>query len=203
MDILTCVTDGCNTKIYARGLCSKHYQRARKRGQLDELGTGASRKSLKERFERIGWHETEDGCWEWKGHVHRTTGYGRVREESPGKRVLSAHRASWMIHNGSIPEWAVVCHRCDNRACVNPEHLFLGTQATNIRDAADKRRMSNGENSGKAKLTDIQVDDIRKRYADGGILQRELAEEFSTRQSTISQLVSRKRRPHATHFKER
>lgn len=77
------------------------------------------------------------GCWEWTSFTDRH-GYGRFTFE---KRLLLAHRASWMFHNGSIPAGLCVLHRCDNPLCVKPEHLFLGTIADNNRDAMQKGRL--------------------------------------------------------------
>ena len=77
-----------------------------------------------------------DECWEWQAGLD-SDGYGRIQFD--GKRQ-GAHRFSWILHNTDIPQGMCICHRCDNPACVNPNHLFLGTQVDNIYDMVSKNR---------------------------------------------------------------
>lgn len=102
---------------------------------------------------------TEDGCWIWTGARHRK-GYGRFAVAN--RRKVYAHRYSWELAHGPIPDGLFVLHRCDNPPCVNPGHLFLGTNQDNMRDAAAKGRLVS-----RAKLTEAIVTSMRRRHAAG------------------------------------
>lgn len=99
---------------------------------------------LKDRFENMYESITESGCWIWKGFCDSRYGYGYIRNEGSTKR-LYAHRVSYELYNGPIPEGLCICHKCDIRECVNPNHLFLGTITDNNRDMCKKKRDKNSK----------------------------------------------------------
>lgn len=147
---------------------------------------------LAERF----WEHVEksDGCWNWTATTRGSNGYGQIGEGGQGGRNLSAHRVSWEIHNGPIPDGMFVLHRCDNPLCVNPDHLWLGTIAENNADRERKGRGADrrGEKSTTAKLTTEQVLAIRSDHRP----QRIVAEAYGIRQGHVSRLKNGTRWPH-------
>jgi len=115
-------------------------------------------------------------------------GYGQI---GLGKKVLLAHRASYITFVGEIAAGLYVCHKCDNRKCFNPSHLFLGTNRDNMLDMISKGRQKtlSGENSPSCKLTDQQVEEIRNRYIPFVNVQ-ELADEFNITKQYVNQLAN-------------
>jgi len=128
-----------------------------------------------------------DSCWIWEGKTYRN-GYGCYRQSKKGHL---AHRVSYELNHGPIPEGMLVCHKCDNPGCVNPDHLFAGTQSDNIQDMLRKGRENpaRGEKSGRSKLAQGDVDSIRK-MARGGRRQKDIAELFSVSPKQISVIVN-------------
>jgi hypothetical protein len=121
------------------------------------------------------------GCWNWVG-AKTPYGYGQLRFD---RKVKYVHRCSYEIHCGPIPDGLFVCHHCDNRACINPTHLFLGTNADNTADRHAKGRDGRlfGADQNGAKLTEASVLAIRAAH---GITQGKLAEQYGVSQSMIS-----------------
>lgn len=101
--------------------------------------------------------EPTTGCWNWTAGTHRERGYALFWY---GGFTMFAHRASWMIHHGPIPADMHVLHKCDNRLCVNPEHLFLGTNEDNYKDRDAKLRMPHGVRCATNKLSPDDIRDI-------------------------------------------
>lgn len=130
-----------------------------------------------------------DTCWLWTAGKDNY-GYGVFAMN--GKR--RAHRYSWQLHNGPIPAGLLVLHTCDVPACVNPSHLFLGTDATNATDKASKGRCNapRGVATNHAKLTDEIVREIRARYEQGGITHAQLAKDHGIAASNSWLIVHRK-----------
>jgi len=131
---------------------------------------------------------TQDGCWEWRGDK-TSNGYGVVAVD--GKRI-GAHRYVFNQLVEPVPSDLHVCHACDNPACVNPDHLWLGTDEDNMRDMrlkgrqAKDRRLPVGEQHHQSKLTANDVLAIRAKYADGGTSQRRLAAEYGVTQRAVA-----------------
>lgn len=150
--------------------------------------------SFRERF----WNRVNktDTCWLWTG-MTRKDGYGHIRAGKSSRGNVDVHRASWILHNGNIPRGMHVCHTCDVRSCIRPDHLFLGTALDNIRDAKSKKRNAFGERSGHAVLSESAVENIRRTYAMGFMTQKLLARIFGVCRTNIGHIVRGKSWKHS------
>lgn len=138
-----------------------------------------------------------NGCWLWIGRINKD-GYGLItigsrRDDSKAQAL--AHRAMFAMKVQSIKGGQQVLHRCDSPGCVNPEHLFLGTQADNVADMVAKQRQQRGSRNGHAKLTEQNVRVIRKLLV-GGVSKPEIGRRFGVDRSVISMISSGKRWRH-------
>lgn len=124
------------------------------------------------------------GCFNWLGSKN-TKGYGTL---SLYGRNVKAYRASFAVFRREIPDGMSVCHKCDNRACVNPAHLFLGTQTDNMHDAATKQRMSNGSRHSRTGLSESDVIAILEMYK-GGSSVREAANRFGIKPQLARNII--------------
>jgi len=138
------------------------------------------RKSAEERFWKYVYKDTESDCWQWTGAIN-TNGYCQFGIN--GKLIL-AHRYSYELNKGPIPDGMCILHFCDNRKCCNPDHLSLGSRAENNKDRDNKNRQAKGTMVNTAKLTEEQIKEIRNKLK-LGMKQKEIAKEYDINKSHI------------------
>lgn len=151
---------------------------------------------VEERFwMKVNKSQGEERCWLWTAYKNES-GYGQIRV---GGKAYLAHRFAWQLINGEIPEGLHVLHNCpdgDNPACVNPKHMFLGTQIDNNLDMKLKGRARQGhvlgEQHHKAKLTADKVKHIRERHAAGDISLRQIGRDMGVSDSAIRGVINKK-----------
>ena len=174
-----CSVEGCEKAVKARGWCSIHYNKVRLYG--DPLGGRYFRSDPVTRFwSKVDQSGGPDACWNWTDRCIR--GYGHLQLGRGTK--IRAHRFSWELHFGSIPEGLFVCHTCDNPSCCNPSHLFLGTVQDNTADMVEKGRQARGTKHHNAALTE---DDVRRILSlpKTGSNARALSEELGVSRTSI------------------
>lgn len=132
----------------------------------------------------------ENECWNWTGAVS-DTGYGKACIGH--QKTMNAHKLAYLLTFGDIPEGLFVCHICDNRACVNPNHLFLGTPKDNIRDMVSKGRgryiSKPGESNPAAKINRGIAEDIRSKYQAGGITMKAIGVQYGITGAQVRHIV--------------
>src|SRR5215467_2952229 len=149
------------------------------RGATPEMEVLMFSDSIRERFERHI-ERVASGCWEWQTSL--SSGYGVF---NINQRIHVAHRVAWMLYRGDIPDGLCVLHRCDNRRCVNPDHLFLGTRADNTADMLMKGREARGSRMPNAILTADDIPTIRQLW-ESGMKSAEIAALFGVARQTIN-----------------
>jgi len=185
----SCCIKGCDREVSSNGLCINHHRR----NQL--YGSPVASKLTDWRWLRLSkeerfWKSVNKtaGCWLWTSSLDKD-GYGAFRADHDGIMHTRAHRFSYALHKGKIPSLLAVCHTCDVRACVNPEHLFLGTNAENMDDkmAKGRHRVINGESHYKARLTEEQAQAILLDPRPHS----QIANAYNVARTTISSLKAR------------
>lgn|SRR5574343_323797 len=145
---------------------------------------GRKKTTLEVRF----WEKVQktDGCWLWTAG-HNGLGYGTFRI---GQARDYAHRVSWRLSGRETTPGMDLCHRCDNPACVNPDHLFEGTRGDNMRDASRKGRLRTGPGNPQTKLSMFEVFCMRNAWAMRELSQNQMARMFGVTQSCVSDVVN-------------
>ena len=202
-----CDAKGC-TRIIDRsggnGYCSMHYQRFKKHGNPDIVNWKELEGSTVEEKLSLNYKVNKNGCWIWQGAV-TSKGYGSI-QIGDGK-TESVHRLAYELWVGEIPEGLHVLHKCDTPKCINPDHLFAGTNQDNVTDKINKGRAFTGNHKGEknenSKLTNGKISRIKKMIEKGNFNQTEIGKMFDVSRQTICGINRGKRWKHLNRKRTR
>jgi hypothetical protein len=177
-----CTIENCSRPTRSWNLCSRHYYKSRTKG-LDGNYTIVNDDKLRLKTNSV---VDKNGCWRWR--KSKFNGYGKTVLK---RKAMSAHRASWIIFAGKIPNRLQVNHKCHVRDCINPDHLYLGDQKQNMRDMkqAGRQKILKGSEIGNSKLQDADILQIRK-ISKQGVSVKEISQLFKTCSSNIRQIIA-------------
>jgi hypothetical protein len=186
-----CSIENCENKYHGKGFCKKHYYKNKKYGDPLAGKTNSQSKAGSEEYISENSEIDINGCWLWKRTKDK---YGYGISGFKGK-LIGAHRLSYLTFIGEIPNNLYVLHNCDITACVNPKHLFLGTNQDNMKDMVNKNRQA-------SKVNKEEVDEIRTLYSaelaerakgkNVQLTQRELGKRFGVSRTEINNIVNNK-----------
>ena len=193
-NFIKCSVQSCQRKSGTRGWCEKHYARWLRHGDVKALKFRPKKwdsETIKRRLFLDRKVDPLTNCWEWKGYLNKY-GYGKLTVDGKDTSVhrLSAH----LFHNFRLKSNLFICHKCDNRRCFNPEHLFIGNASDNSADAAKKKRFT-GSRNGRALLCEDDVILIRKLITEG-YKGNKIAQQFGVTPYCISDIKRWKRWKH-------
>ncbi len=186
-----CQVKGCDRLIGKKvslGYCSKHYQRYKKHGDPHKSDWRKLKGSNLEEKLRFNSIEDENGCWIWQG-ARFSNKYGCINVGKRRNRLT--HRLAYELWNGEVSSDLFVCHHCDQPLCVNPNHLFLGTDQDNMNDKVKKGRgnCGRGENQGSSILTEKEVQQIKYFCLVKEMSQRKIARLYKVSPQGINDII--------------
>lgn len=149
---------------------------------------------MDEKFLKRFWAKVNktDTCWLWTACTRNGYGSITVGYKDNGRSIIDySHRISYRLHFEEIPEGTSICHNCDTPRCVNPSHLFVGTPKINSLDMVKKNRQAFQEKNGRAKLTSIQIQEIRSEYDAKRKTAKELAIKYGVNRSCIYKIINK------------